>query len=47
VELKNGFQQTNTGRGTERRERGKNRFFLIIKIIGWEALLLPNQKTQN
>jgi len=42
----------NAGRGRreerprEREERGESRFF-FIKIIGWEALLLPNQKTQN
>jgi hypothetical protein len=38
---------SDAGRGKERGQRGENRFFLFIKIMGWEAIVLPNKKTQN
>jgi hypothetical protein len=45
VGLENRFRQTHfpdAGRG---KERGESHFF-FIKIMGWEAIVLPNQKMQ-
>jgi hypothetical protein len=38
------LRQWGEDRGGERREIEERAFF-FIKIMGWEALLLPNQKT--
>jgi hypothetical protein len=44
--LENRFQQTHLPDAGREKERGESRFFYFIKIMGWEAPLLPNKKMQ-